>query len=264
MSSVYGEWLREQRKLAGLTQQELAEAAVMTRTHIAHIEAGRRVPSEEDARRLDMALNTGNVLSSFLPKDDSTIAEHFKSARELERQATSIWEYALAYVPGILQTKEYARAVMGVAYPPRGDEERDRLVVSRLERALILADPVTPVVWALLDEAVLRRPVGGPEVMAGQLMHIVGLAEGGRVRVHVLPLTLGVYPLMQGMLSLMWFEDQPPVAYSEGQSIGKVQDSPSEVQRLQSVYALALGEALPMTESLALMRAIAKDYGHHG
>ena len=67
LGSIYGDWLKQQREKAGLTQQQLAEAAVMTRSHIAHIEAGRRTPSKEDARRLDRALNTGNELSSFLP-----------------------------------------------------------------------------------------------------------------------------------------------------------------------------------------------------
>ncbi|MFD4584708.1 Scr1 family TA system antitoxin-like transcriptional regulator, partial [Streptomyces sp. NPDC058434] len=107
MGSMYGEWLRAQREAAGLTQQELADAAIMTRSHIAHIEAGRRVPSKEDARRLDGALNTGNVLSSFLPVDDGTIADYFENARQLEQQATMIREFALAFVPGILQTEGY-------------------------------------------------------------------------------------------------------------------------------------------------------------
>ncbi len=235
----------------------------MTRSHIAHIEAGRRVPSKEDARRLDNALNTGNVLSSFLPQDDTTIADYFEAARHLEQQATEIREFALSHVPGILQTERYAHAVMRTAFPPRSDKERDRHVVTRLERAKILADPVTPVVWALLDESVLRRPVGGPEVMAEQIMHIVDLVEKARVRVHVMPLGLGAYHLMQGMLSLMWFEDQPPMAYSEGVSVGKVHDSPAVVHRLQGAYDLALGDALPLKESLALLKATAKEYGHH-
>lgn len=68
---------------------------------------------------------------------------------------------------------------------------------------------------------------------------------------------------MQGMLTLMWFEDQPPVAYSEGLSVGMVHDSPAMVERLQGAYYLALGDALPLEESLALMRATAKEYGHH-
>nr|WSZ96084.1 helix-turn-helix transcriptional regulator [Streptomyces sp. NBC_00857] len=263
MSNTYGEWLKAQREATGLTQQELADAAIMTRSHISHIEAGRRVPSKEDARRLDRALNTGDVLSSFLPGDDSAIADHFAAARLLEQQATAIREFALSFVPGILQTERYAHAVMRTAFPPYSEEERDKAVVARLERAKILSDPVTPAVWALLDETVLRRPIGGPDVMAEQLMHIVRLVERDRVRAHVLPLSLGAHNLLQGMVTLMWFEDQPPVAYSEGLHLGKLQDSPTVVEELQSRYHLALSDALPLKESLLLLRATAKDYENH-
>lgn len=203
------------------------------------------------------------MLSSFLPEDDDTVADYFEPARQLEQQATMIREFALTLVPGILQTERYARAVLGTTFPPRSDEERDRHVVARLERAKILADPVTPVVWALLDEVALRRPVGSPEIMAEQIMHIVRLVESGRVRVHVLPIAVGIHPISQGMVSLMWFEDQPPAAYSEGLSIGRVHDSPAVVARLQGIYDLALSDALPLKESLVVLRATAKDYGHH-
>ncbi|ADI08986.1 DNA-binding protein [Streptomyces bingchenggensis BCW-1] len=132
-------------------------------------------------------------------------------------------EFALSYVPGILQTERYARAVLRSGFPPRSDEECDRLVVTRLERAKILDAPITPVVWALLDEAVL----------------------------------------LSSMLTLMWFEDQPPAAYSEGVSIGKLHDSPALVEQLRGAYVLALSDALPLKESLALMRATSKEYGRH-
>ncbi|MEU9114671.1 helix-turn-helix transcriptional regulator [Streptomyces sp. NPDC048483] len=263
MGSAYGDWLKQKREEAGLTQQELADAAVMTRSHISHIEAGRRIPSKEDARRLDQALNTGNVLSSFLPKDDSAIADHFTVALQLERQAKAIREFGISLVPGLLQTEGYARAVMRTAFPPWSDEECDRLVVTRLERAKILANPVTPAVWALLDESVLRRPVGGPEIMAEQITHIIDLVEASRVRVHVLPFGLGAHPLMQGMVTLMWFEDQPPAGYTEGMQTGKLIDSPAMVERLRGTYDLALADALPLRESLALMRATAKEYQNH-
>lgn len=260
MSNTYGEWLKAQRDAAGLTQQELADVAIMTRSHIAHIEAGRRIPSKEDARRLDNALNTGNVLSSFLPEDDAAVADYFESARLLEQQATVIREFALSYVPGILQTEAYARAVLRVGFPPRSEAECDRLVVTRLERAKVLEDPVSPVVWALLDEAVLRRPIGSRRVMADQIQHIVDLVESERIRAHVLPFGLGSHPLMQSMLTLMWFEDQPPVAYSEGLQVGKVHDSPAVVERLQNAYYLALGDARSVGESLSMLRATAKEY----
>ncbi|MER7791653.1 helix-turn-helix transcriptional regulator [Streptomyces sp. NPDC097640] len=265
MGNTYGDWLREQREAAGMTQQELADAAFMTRSHIAHIEAGRRFPSKEDARRLDRALNTGNVLSSFLPGgDDAPVADYFEAARQLEQQATTIREFALTLVPGILQTERYTRAVLETAVPLWSEDECDRIVGTRLERAKILNDPVTPVVWALLDEAVLRRQAGGPDVMSEQIMHIVRLAENRRVRVHVLPNTLGAHPLQQSMLTLMWFEDQPPVAYTEAVHMAKLHDSPHLVERLRASYDCALSDALPRKESLALLRATAKEYGHHG
>lgn len=263
MGSIYGDWLKAQREAEGLTQQQLADLVIMTRSHIAHIEAGRRVPSKEDARRLDAALNTGNVLSSFLPEQHAAVADYFETARQLEQQAVMIREFALSYVPGILQTERYARAVLGLSFPPVGDEERDRRVVTRLERAKVLDDPVTPVVWVLLDEAVLRRLIGGPDVMVEQVRHLVRLAESGRIQVHVLPFALGVHPLLSNMLTLMWFEDQPPLAYGEGLHMGRIHDAPAVVQDLQHRYDFALGNALPLKESLALLRATAKGYEGH-
>ncbi|MGC9536082.1 helix-turn-helix domain-containing protein [Streptomyces sp. UG1] len=263
MGNTYGDWLRQQRETAGLTQGELADRAFMTRSHIAHIEAGRRVPSKADARRLDMALGTGDVLSTFLPQDDVAVADYFEAVHVLEQQAVMIHEFALAYFPGILQTKRYASTVLGSVFPPVSKEECDRRLVTRLERAKILEDPVTPMVWALLDETVLRRPVASEDVMAEQIMHVVRLAETGRIRVHVMPFGVGHHPLMRSMLTLMWFEDQPPLAYTEGQEMGKLHDSPSVVRQLQSRYALALSDALPLKDSLALLRATGKEYGHH-
>ena len=175
-----------------------------------------------------------------------------------------ISEFALSFVPGILQTERYARAVLSMPFPPASEQERDRRLVTRLERAKILADPVTPVVWALLDEAVLRRRIGGPDVMAEQINHLIGLAEAERIQLHLLPFTLGMHPLLSNMLTLMWFEDQPPVAYGEGLYMGKIHDSPSVVQELQHRYDFALGNALPLKESLALLSATARDYEHHG
>ncbi|RFU86678.1 XRE family transcriptional regulator [Streptomyces triticagri] len=260
MANKYGDWLRAKREAAGLTQQELADAAIMTRSHIAHIEAGRRVPSRDDARRLDRALGTGDVLASFLPERDVVVAEYFEAARALEQQAVSLREFALSFVPGILQTEAYARTVLSTTYPPLPAEQRDQRVVTRLQRAEILNDPVTPSVWALLDEAVLRRAVGGPEVMAGQLAHLIDLVECGRIRVHILPFDLGMHPLMSSMLTLMAFDDQPPVAYNEGVRWSRIHDSPVVVDELYDRYHLALADALPQTESLAFLKARAKEY----
>ncbi|MFE7334319.1 helix-turn-helix domain-containing protein [Streptomyces griseus] len=271
MSNTYGTWLKAQREAAGLTQQQLADLALMTRSHISHIEAGRRMPSEEDARRLDRALGTGDVLTTFRPQEDDrkdscreSIATHFQAARKLEEQATLICEFAVAYFPGILQTRRYAEAVLSTAFPPYSDEERDEAVVSRLERAKILERPTSPVVWALLDEAVFRRVAGSADIMAEQIMHVVRLAERGRIRVHVLPLGGPICTLHSSMVTLMHFADQPPAAYSEGTKVAKVHDAPHLVERIQGAYSLAMSDALSLSESLNALRTAAKEYGYRG
>lgn len=261
--AAYGEWLKDQREAAGLTQEALGERAILSRTHIAHIEGGRRTPTLDDAQRLDAALGTKGVLAHFLPTLDNTaIAGHFKEASLLEPQATVIREYAPKLVPGILQTEAYAREVLSSGHLPKSDEECDKLVSTRLARGRILEDFEKPVMWALFDEAVLRRPIGGPAVMAEQLHHIVKLGESRRIRCHVLPFSIGFHALVGGFVSLMWFEDLPPVAYIEGLKTGKVWDYPPMVQDSQAAYDHALGDALSHRKSLTMIRSIAEEYAH--
>ncbi|MEU6195203.1 Scr1 family TA system antitoxin-like transcriptional regulator [Streptomyces sp. NPDC047061] len=83
------------------------------------------------------------------------------------------------------------------------------------------------------------------------------------MRFPALPFAVGLHPLLDGTLRLMWFDDQPPLAYTEGHGTGKVHDSPSVVRELQHRYDLALSDARPLDESLALLRATAKEYRHH-
>ncbi|MCX4906161.1 helix-turn-helix transcriptional regulator [Streptomyces sp. NBC_00878] len=259
----YGEELRRRREAAGLTQEELSQLAVMSRTHIAHIEAGRRRPDIDDARRLDQVLDTGGFFVRFLPTlDGKKVAEHFAEALEFEGKATTIKEYAPKLVPGILQTEAYAREILSSGYPPKTDEERDKLLVTRLQRARILDNFHSPRVWTLFDEAVLRRAVGGPAVMCEQLRHIVALGESRRIGVHVLPFSAGAHSLLEGFLSLMWFEDLPPIAYAEGLKSGRLLELPSVVRQCQELYDHALGDALSHRKSLDLLRTVAEDYEH--
>ncbi|WP_030609614.1 helix-turn-helix domain-containing protein [Streptomyces sclerotialus] len=261
--SAYGTELRQRREAAGLTQEALSQRAIMSRTHIAHIEAGRRKPSLDDARRLDQVLNTGGFFERFLPTlDDRSLPNYFALAAELEKRATMIREYASSLVPGLLQTEAYARAVFRAYYPPRSAEAYDKVVGTRMERARMLQAPTTPVMWDLLDEAVLRRPIGGPATMAEQLRHIAQLGESERIRVHVIPFGVGAYPLLEGPVMLMSFDDAPPVAYAEGLKTGHVIDFPAAVQQCLLNYELALSDALSHRDSLALIRSVAEEYEH--
>lgn len=264
-TTTYGQWIKERREELSLTQQEVADRAIMSRTHIAHIEAGRRTPSKEDARRLDRVLQMQGALIIFRPgrEEEEAVADYFSAVLVLEQQAVQIREFGLAYFPGLLQTERYARAVLGEVFPPVGVEERDKLVGTRLGRARLFEDPTTPAYWALLDETLLRRPVACGDIMAEQIMHVVRLAESGRIRVHVMPYAAGHHQLVGSSLMLMWFDDQPPLAYLEGGEMGRLHDSPSVVQKWQHRYDHAMTDALPLTESLALLRAAAREYEQH-
>lgn len=260
----YGEELKRRRESAGLTQERLSELTIISRTHLAHMEAGRRRPDVADARRLDQVLNTGDdFFERFLPMlDGKKVAEHFEEALEFEGQATAIRVYGQTLVPGILQARSYAESVLSSGSVPKTAEERDRLLVTRLERARVLENFDSPTVWVILDEAVLRRVIGGPGVMCEALRHIVALGESSRIRIHVLPFSVGYHALLEGVVSLMWFEDQPPIAYVETLNTGRVWEVPAMVRACQLDYDHALGDALSHRDSLALIRSAAEEYEH--
>ncbi|WP_432090610.1 helix-turn-helix domain-containing protein [Streptomyces sp. NRRL F-5630] len=261
MAMTYGQWLRGAREAKGWSQDELAARAFMSRSMITAIETNRRFPSETDAMALDAALGTGDVLTTFRPTaTPGNVADWFAKAREFERLATIIREYAPTWVPGILQTEAYARVVLDAAYPRECEEKRHEALVSRLERARLLDDPDAPEMWAVLDGAVIRRPVGGYEVMAEQLEHLADLAESRRIRLHVVPLGTVPYPMLDGQATLMWFEDQPPLFYTEGLRVGKIHDDPATLAAIQGAYDLALGEALALRPSIDLIQAQAREF----
>ncbi|MCN9239371.1 helix-turn-helix transcriptional regulator [Streptomyces sp. RY43-2] len=258
----YGEELKLRRIAAGLTQEQLSEIIVCSPTLISHYEAGRRLPKPDDARRIDRALGTDGFFERWLEDLESKHPDFFATVAELEQQAAVIRQFALSLVPGLLQTEDYARAVFRAYRANYTTEELDEAVVIRTGRRRILEGPAQPVIWTLLDEAVLRRCVGGPQVMSKQLHKIAELAEAGRLRLHVLPYGAGAHALLESYLTLMSFEDSAPVAYVEGFLTGNLMDHPALVAASQTAYALALSDALSQQESLALVRAAAEEHLH--
>jgi transcriptional regulator with XRE-family HTH domain len=259
--TAYGEELRVRREAAGLTQQALGEEVILSPSMIAHIEAGRRNPRPDDAKRLDRALGTDGFFVRFLPTlNVRRYAEHFSEAADAETRATVIGEYAVSLVPGILQVDGYARALFRAQHANYVPEEVDALVVNRLARAQILRDPAGPCVWTVLNEGVLRAEVGGPAVMARQLRHIAELGRSGRVLVQVVPYSVGAHATMISMMSLMQFEDEPEAVYVEALYTGTFIDDPAVVACFRDAYDLAKAAGLPPEASLALIESVAKEY----
>ncbi|MEW1616239.1 MULTISPECIES: helix-turn-helix transcriptional regulator [unclassified Streptomyces] len=258
----YGEELRLRRLATGLTQEALAEQVVCSPTLISHYEAGRRLPNPDDAQRIDRALGTDGFFARWLEDLETKYNDHFAAVAELEQQAVLIQQFALTLVPGLLQTDGYARALFQAYRPNHRREEVDQDVVIRTERARLLDGPLNPVVWTLLDEAVLRRRVGGPQVMAAQLRKVADMAEAGRLRLHVLPFDAGAHSLQESLLTLMSFADSAPVAYVEGFQTGNLMDDPRLVASSRTAYDLALSDALSHQESVARVRAAAEEHEH--
>ncbi|MFI0938247.1 helix-turn-helix domain-containing protein [Streptomyces sp. NPDC021020] len=256
-----GREIRRRREAKGLTQAELGEMIVMSPQMIAHFEAGRRKPRLEDAQRLDQVLGTDGWFFRLRKNMDVPgIAEKFATVRELEPFATVIQSYTASLIPGLLQTRKYATAVIRAGRVNPVDNEVEPLVAARLERARILDDSDGPVAWFLVDEHAIRRPVGGPAAMAAQLRHIAALVRRGCIRFHILPFSVGAHALMESSVLILRFADAPPLAYVEGLNVGHVLDEPAKVDACQESFSLALGDALSAEQSLTLLEEVAEDY----
>ncbi|MGW7052119.1 helix-turn-helix domain-containing protein [Streptomyces sp. NPDC054887] len=261
--ALLGAELRHAREKVGLTQEELGQPLFVSGSFIGQLEAGTRRMMPEYAVKIDEILETGGFFArNCRAATKSKYPDHFAEAAEAEAIATAIKEYAPLLIPGLLQTEPYARAIFRAYQPTATEEVIDGLVAARLERAHLLDDPTKPLLWVVLDEAVLRRTVGERAEMAGALHHVAAVARRHRAIVQVLPFAAGGHAAMGGALKLMTFEDAPPLAYLQGPGAGQLEDDPATVARHQLAYDLVAAIALSPKDSLALIASVAEDYGH--
>lgn len=263
----FGKQLRQRREAAGLTQQALAGRVFVSPGYISQFEQGIRKPQLDLAKMFDKELGAGDFFEQMWREliDSSPVAGHFTDTAELEPTAQRICEYAPQLVPGLLQTPEYARAIFLAGQPLLSEEEVEEKVRTRIDRTRLITDPESntrPVYWAILDEAVIRRPVGTDEDMAGQLSHIADLMRKGHVLAQVLSFAARAHALQEGFLTLMSFADAPPVAYVEGPWTGQMFDDPVFFSQAQMAYDLVRAAALSREASLLLIEQAAKDYRH--
>ncbi|MCD9143008.1 helix-turn-helix domain-containing protein [Streptomyces albireticuli] len=270
----FGSELKRWREAAGLTQQELALRVFCSGSYIGQFETGIRRPQPEVAQRIDEELKSdgffgrmcdelinGSLNVHYFTESayKKGLSEYFAEAAYLEGLAHAIREYAPVFVPGLLQTEAYARAVFLAGYPGLSDAEIESRVAARLERQGILEDPTKPLLWAVIDENTIRRKVGGASVMSEQLMHVARLARARRITLQVLPFEVAV-PALSGSLKLMAFADAPVVAYSEAAHSGGLMDDPARVAALERAYDLTMATALPPAASLELVQSVAAGY----
>jgi Domain of unknown function (DUF5753)/Helix-turn-helix domain len=180
----------------------------------------------------------------------------------LEQAAELIRGYEPQCVPGLLQTQEYARALVLAGYPDAPAEETDRRIALRMARQQILRRPEPPRLWLVIDEAVLRRPAGGPAVMRGQLTHLIEAASQPNVTLQVLPFTAGPHPAMYGMFSLLRFPAQelPDVVYGENMTSAFYLDKPPDVASYAQALDRLCAQAAPAAKTMKILRDSRKEH----
>jgi transcriptional regulator with XRE-family HTH domain len=258
--AFFGAELRRLRIAAGLSQDDLGQAICFSGALVGRVEMAGRMPSRDFAERCDEALSTGGFFGRFrdLVKREA-LPTWFGPFVEYEEKASKIHNWDNRLVPGLLQTEDYARAVMRTGRPREGHEIIERDVSARLDRQAILARESPPLLWCVIDEAVLRRPVGGAEIAREQLKRLVEAADSISVVLQVLPSAVAENPGGDGPLTILEFDADPPVAYAEGWRSGRLIESSAEVADAVIVFDLIRAAALSRGASLDLLRAI--EYG---
>ncbi|MEU6985458.1 helix-turn-helix transcriptional regulator [Streptomyces sp. NPDC046324] len=255
----YGAELRRLREEAGLNQQQLGDIVYCTASLIGQIETAKKVPTREFSERLDAALMTGGLFSRLVGLVlKSQLPTWFQQYAEMEARAAYISTYQAQLVYGLLQTEEYARAVLSVDHPDRLDE----MVAARMERQRILEREHPPVLCVVLDEAALRLEVGGREVMRGQLQRLLGCMQREWIQIQVLPFAVGQHAGMMGSFTLLRFDGDPDLFYAPVYGGGHMTANSQVIRGRFVGYAHLQASALSREDSAALITHVMEErYG---
>ncbi|WP_225846146.1 helix-turn-helix transcriptional regulator [Streptomyces sp. HPF1205] len=258
--TYYGEELQQARERRGLSVRELAAQTSYSFQQLYNVEAGRRTPSEAFTREVDQALETGGQFERILSRVHmEAFPAWWQGAAREEARATRICTYQSQVVHGLLQTEDYARALMREARPRESAERIEADVAARRNRQSILTRAAPPLFWTVLDEAVLKRPIGGKAVMLGQLEHLLDMAEHKNVVIQVLPFATGAHAATDGSFTLWSYADRDDVLYVEALFTGNIVQRQADVESTRVAYDLLVAAALPRDRSLDLIRSALKD-----
>ncbi|MGI8328986.1 helix-turn-helix domain-containing protein [Actinomadura scrupuli] len=179
----------------------------------------------------------------------------------LEADAVSIDFFELCLIPGLLQTEDYARAVISTGPFGSVQEQLDRLVTVRMKRQEVLIKPRPPHVWAIIDESALHRPVGSSDVMRMQLSHLVSAARLPHVKLQVLPFQVGEHPCMTGAFKILDIGERGDLQVVIVDSLTQItyREEEAEVRRYADAFHRLKAAALPEADSLALIERLVSE-----
>ncbi|MEU5366936.1 helix-turn-helix transcriptional regulator [Streptomyces sp. NPDC005925] len=253
----FGRQMKLLREAAGLTQAELGAHVGYGEAQVAAVEQGRRIPKPEMVDAVDRVVGGNGVLTAM--KGEVGKARYPGFARQyvqLEAEAVELHVYDTHLVNGLLQTEEYARAVFAMRRPSLDEETVEQRVAARLARQDIFARKSPPLMSFVIEEVVLDRPVGGSDVLRGQLEHILLIGNKRTVEVQVMPTCRDDHAGLGGPFTLIETLGQRRIAYAEVASISGLLTERKAVRELEAQYGIIRAQALTPRESLAYIEKL--------
>ena len=267
--------LKRLREAAGLSQEAVAEQLDWHHTKLMRIETGRTSPHPNDVRLMAEVYgmtDRDQVAALVKLARDAKQRGWWYSYRDvllnrydffigLESEAASIRNFELAMVPGLLQTEEYARALIQGGPQELGRDEVERRVEVRMTRQARLERDDRPQFWAILDESVIRRVVGGPEVTRGQLERLIAAGGQARTTIQVVPYRASMHPGLEGSFVILEFAEssEPDVVYMESVGGNLYVDRPDQVRLFGIAFDHLRAVALSPNDTRAMLRAAADE-----
>lgn len=216
------------------------------------------VTDEAERARL-ISLTRDSAQLEWLQRFEPDLPEEYQQYIGFESEATAIKNYESLYIPGLLQTEAYAQAVIRGVLPEETENGLQQRVEVRMQRQAALTKEGGLHLWAVIDEAAIRRQVGGTAVMRKQLEHLATISNEPNVVFQILPYSAGAHPGMPGSFLLMDFpDDAPPLLYSETAGGGLVLEAESDVERYRGTFMHLVAQALSAAETLKMIRAAVK------
>ncbi|MGW2627976.1 helix-turn-helix domain-containing protein [Streptomyces chattanoogensis] len=257
----FGRDVKQVRLGRKLTQKHLGKATGYTEAYVSMVESGKQKASAKFAKGCDVAFGTNGLFTGLLLRiDEGDNPSWFVPYLNLERKASRILDYSATLVKGILQTEEYARVIFQVSNPGASVEAIEGKVGARLRRREVFEREKPPYLWAILHEACLRTVVGNAGVMSLQLEYLLEVAKSPHIVLQVMPFSAGAPTAHMKPFTVLHFTDSHSLLYTETRVGGRMHDSEQTVDAALDDYDLLRAHALSPDQSLALIKALLKEY----
>ncbi|WP_159776267.1 helix-turn-helix domain-containing protein [Streptomyces sp. HM190] len=255
--ATVGRQLKLRREAVGMSAADFGRTVGYGEDLVYKIEGGKRIPRQEYLDKADEALGAGGLIAATW--EDVKKVRYPKKVRalgQMEAKAVEIGLYECNSVHGLLQTPEHARAVIGAAQPPYSPDDVERMVAARLARQAVFERDPAPSVHFVLEEAPLRRQVGGTMVWRRQLERLLEVARLNHVTLQVMPTNTDAHPGLDGKIELLKFPDGTAVGRADGKFNGRPVSDPRQLRILELRYGTIRAQALPPRESLTFIKQL--------